>query len=59
MGLRPIRCSGQFTIREMNVPIRQRIRQIMLNMERLRWIPEQAPDNYFLVNIPEYQTPYF
>ncbi len=59
MGLRATGIPDSLTIREMNVPIRQRIRQIMLNMERLRWIPEQAPDNYFLVNIPEYRLHIF
>ncbi len=59
MGLRATGIPDSLTIREMNVPIRQRIRQIMLNMERLRWITEQEPDNYFLVNIPEYRLHIF
>jgi murein L,D-transpeptidase YcbB/YkuD len=43
-------------IAEMNVPLSKRIEQIIVNMERCRWIPI-IPDsaNYILVNIPEYR----
>ncbi|MBC7845424.1 MAG: L,D-transpeptidase family protein [Flavobacterium sp.] len=43
-------------IDEMNVPIGERIKQIMVNMERCRWIDpklEKAPE-YIVVNIPSY-----
>ncbi len=43
-------------IKEMNQPIGEKIKQIMVNMERCRWIsPEitNAPE-YVLVNIPSY-----
>jgi len=43
-------------IDEMNVPIGERIKQIMVNMERCRWIDpklEKAPE-YIIVNIPSY-----
>jgi murein L,D-transpeptidase YcbB/YkuD len=43
-------------IAEMNVPIGERIKQIMVNMERCRWIDpqlEKAPE-YIIVNIPSY-----
>ena len=59
MGLRPSGVPDSITIHEMNVSIRHRIRQIMLNMERLRWLPDQVPDDYFLVNIPEYRLHIF
>jgi murein L,D-transpeptidase YcbB/YkuD len=59
MGLRTSGVPDSITVREMNVPVRQRIRQMMVNMERLRWIPDQEPDNYFLVNIPEYRLHIF
>ena len=41
---------------EMNVPIGERIKQIMVNMERCRWIdPElEKAREYIVVNIPSY-----
>jgi len=40
---------------EMNTPIDKRIEQILVNMERCRWVPVQLKSNYLLVNIPEYK----
>jgi murein L,D-transpeptidase YcbB/YkuD len=40
----------------MNIPVAERIRQIMINMERLRWF--NAPDSsmdFLVVNIPAYK----
>ena len=44
-------------IREMNVPVRERIQKIIVNMERCRWIsPEFArAKEYIVVNIPSFK----
>lgn len=42
-------------ISEMNRPAGERIRQMLVNMERIRWVPAQPPTDYLLVNIPEYR----
>ncbi|WP_210519414.1 L,D-transpeptidase family protein [Hymenobacter terricola] len=42
------------TLRQLNVPISARIDQLILNMERWRWLPKRFEPNYLLVNIPEY-----
>jgi L,D-transpeptidase YcbB len=42
------------TIKELKKPVEFRIKQIMINMERLRWVPAEIEKNYVLVNIPEY-----
>ncbi len=42
------------TIKSMNIPVDDRIRQIIINMERWRWIPQKFEPNYLIVNIPEY-----
>jgi murein L,D-transpeptidase YcbB/YkuD len=55
MGLAQTGRIDSATLAEANVPIAMRIRQIMLNMERLRWVPDATPANYILVNIPEYR----
>lgn len=43
------------TLAALNVPIEERIEQIILNMERLRWLPEHLGEAYLLINIPDYQ----
>ncbi|SFP83975.1 L,D-transpeptidase family protein [Parafilimonas terrae] len=48
-------------ITELNIPAKKRIEQIMVNMERLRWIPEDTTvtKEFILVNIPEYTLVYY
>jgi L,D-transpeptidase YcbB len=40
---------------EMNRPVTNRIRQILINMERIRWVPAEPTTDYLLVNIPEFR----
>lgn len=47
------------TIAEFNKPIDARIKQIMVNLERLRWIPVEMEKEYLLVNIPEFRLHIF
>ena len=42
-------------IEEMNRPVQQRIRQMLINMERIRWVPAEPATDYLLVNIPEFR----
>ncbi|MCC3153538.1 L,D-transpeptidase family protein [Hymenobacter sp. BT770] len=53
-GLRPDGIVSGETLRQLNVPIGSRIDQIILNMERWRWLPKRFEPSYLLVNIPEY-----
>jgi murein L,D-transpeptidase YcbB/YkuD len=43
------------TLAELNVPAAERLRQVELNLDRLRWVPNDFGARYVLVNIPEYQ----
>ncbi|SDT52002.1 Putative peptidoglycan binding domain-containing protein [Mucilaginibacter mallensis] len=43
------------TINEMNVPLKSRIKQILVNMERSRWLPASMKGDYLGVNIPEFK----
>lgn len=43
------------TMAAINVPLKSRIRQIIVNMERSRWLPVQLAGNYVAVNIPEFK----
>ncbi|MBC7447248.1 MAG: L,D-transpeptidase family protein [Hymenobacteraceae bacterium] len=54
-GLRPDGIVGMGTVEALNVPVDARIDQLLLNMERWRWIPKKLGDRYVLVNIPEYK----
>jgi murein L,D-transpeptidase YcbB/YkuD len=42
-------------ITQMNKPVELRLQQILINMERLRWLPAQAQNDILLVNIPEFK----
>jgi murein L,D-transpeptidase YcbB/YkuD len=42
---------GRGTISALNVPIQDRINQIIVNLERWRWLPESLGDRYVIVNI--------
>ncbi len=54
-GLKPDGALGTETVKLLNVPVDQRIKQIILNMERWRWIPKSFEEDYLIVNIPEYR----
>lgn len=41
-------------IKEMNVPAITRIQQILMNMERMRWMNIEPTSNLIVVNIPEF-----
>ncbi|HYE36056.1 L,D-transpeptidase family protein [Methylocaldum sp.] len=46
---------GKGTLNRLNFPLVDRLRQIQLGLERLRWLPEQIRGNYLVVNIPSFQ----
>ncbi len=59
MGLSPNGKLGSSTVEVMNVPISRRIRQIMINLERLRWMTDRPVDDRILINIPEFALHYY
>lgn len=46
---------GPAFIKAINVSPAERLRTMLVNMERLRWAPDVQPDDMLLVNIPEYR----
>jgi murein L,D-transpeptidase YcbB/YkuD len=46
---------GKNTAAALNVPLKQRVTQIELAMERLRWLPELPAGPSIIVNIPAFQ----
>jgi murein L,D-transpeptidase YcbB/YkuD len=55
MGLTINGTLQQPVLNALNVPLQQRIRQILVNMERMRWVPVDPGPEYLLVNIPEFK----
>jgi murein L,D-transpeptidase YcbB/YkuD len=45
---------GGRTRAQLNVSLERRIQQIVVNMERLRWLPDRLGDRHVLVNLPGY-----
>ena len=58
-GIEPSGILNLKTINELNISVDLRIKQMMVNLERLRWLPENVENNYLLVNIPEYKLHVF
>jgi murein L,D-transpeptidase YcbB/YkuD len=53
-GLEPDGALGKRTLEELNISVQERIRQIELNLERWRWLPQQPGDRYIAVNIADF-----
>jgi len=41
-------------IKEMNVPAVKRVEQLLMNMDRMRWLANEPTGNLIVVNIPEF-----
>lgn len=54
-GLEPDGRLGPETIEALNTPLVQRVQQLQLAMERVRWLPRQVSQRYIVVNIPEFR----
>jgi L,D-transpeptidase YcbB len=55
LGMQP---TGQFdykTLVEINVPLSDRIEQMQLGLERLRWLPYQFKQPPIVINVPEFR----
>lgn len=50
---------GRGTLAALNRTVEDRIDQIRVNMERVRWIEHEKGDEFILVNIPSFQLHYF
>jgi murein L,D-transpeptidase YcbB/YkuD len=58
-GLAPDGTIGIQTLNAINVSMHQVTRQILINLERLRWVPYELSGDYFVVNIPEFMLHIF
>ncbi len=53
-GLKADGVVGNKTLKALNVSRDQRIKQLIINMERWRWLPENLGSRYIYVNIADY-----
>jgi murein L,D-transpeptidase YcbB/YkuD len=51
-GVRPDGIVGPQTVKLMNITNEDRINQILVNLERLRWGEPNKPERYVMVNVP-------
>jgi L,D-transpeptidase YcbB len=58
-GLKEDGVIGPGMVRELGAPISKRIQQIVVNMERSRWVNDDPKGDYLLVNIPEFRLHVF
>lgn len=54
-GLKPDGIVNLETVRELNRPVNERIEQIKVNLERIRWMPRDLGDEYLLINVPGFE----
>ncbi|MBX2920571.1 MAG: L,D-transpeptidase family protein [Chitinophagaceae bacterium] len=50
---------GPAMLKEINMPVEKRIRQMLINLERMRWVPAKVEGDFLLVNIPEFKLHIF
>ncbi len=54
-GLTPDAVFGKGTLAQINLPVAERIKQIQLGLERMRWLPVHIDGRYIMVNVPSFQ----
>lgn len=59
LGYKPTGIINPALLKDMNVTATQRVEQILLNMDRMRWMPQKPQGNWIIVNIPEFMLHVF
>ena len=55
-GMQPTGRLDVKTVQELNVPLKTRVRQIELTLERWRWLPHSYPQPPVVANLPEFRV---
>jgi murein L,D-transpeptidase YcbB/YkuD len=53
-GYTPTGIITQSLLADLNVPVEKKIEQLLINLDRMRWMPSLPEGNMILVNIPEF-----
>ena len=54
-GLKPDGRLDEQTLKHLNTPLRQRVDQLRITLERWRWLPDRFNEPRIVVNIPEFR----
>ncbi len=54
LGYTPTGIITDTLAKEMNIPAQARVQQLLMNMERMRWMPPETKGRLIIVNIPEF-----
>ena len=55
VGYTPDGIINDTLIKYMNIPAQKRVEQILVNLNRMRWMPQYATGRLIVANIPEYE----
>lgn len=58
-GMKPTGVVSDTLIKSLNVPVEKRIQQIIINLNRMQWMPAMEDVNYISVNIPDFMLTAF
>ena len=53
-GIKATGVVDQQTLAALNVPLDSRMRQVALNLQRWRWMPDDLGERHFMVNVPAF-----
>lgn len=54
LGYKPDGVITSTILKDLNVPVTKRLQQILINLNRMRWMPHEPEGKLILVNIPEF-----
>jgi L,D-transpeptidase YcbB len=54
-GYKPTGIITTSLIKDMNIPALARVQQLLINMQRMRWMPTRPEGKLIIVNIPEFE----
>ncbi|NOZ91034.1 MAG: L,D-transpeptidase family protein [Epsilonproteobacteria bacterium] len=57
-GLKSDGVVGPTTRAILNISVESKIKTVILNLDRIKWLPREKEDRYLIVNIPEYMLHY-
>ncbi len=55
VGIKPDGIITQPLITQLNIPAPKRLEQLLINIDRMRWLPESESGNLIICNIPEFR----
>ncbi|MCH9739781.1 MAG: L,D-transpeptidase family protein, partial [Epsilonproteobacteria bacterium] len=57
-GLYPSGKMNSYTRKKMNISVDWKIKKVLLNLDRIKRLPDQPEDRYYMVNIPDFRLYY-